>query len=172
VSVGLDHFARPDDPLARAAAAGRLHRNFQGYTTDDAGALVGLGASAISDLPPGYAQNAAPIGDWRAAIEGGRPATVRGVVRDEDDRIRAAVIERLMCDLRVDLRGVRRRFALPDDFFRAELLLLRPMAEVGAVVIEGDEIFVTERGRPLVRLVAAAFDTRSPGAEERQSRAV
>jgi len=172
VAVGLDHFAWPSDPLARAAAAGRLHRNFQGYTTDDAGALIGLGASSISDLPPGYAQNAAPIADWRAAIDERRPATVRGVVLDEDDRIRAAVIERLMCDLHVDLRRICGRYALPDEFFQAEIDKLRPLVDAGAVLIEGGGIRVTERGRPLVRLVAAAFDTRSSGVEERQSRAV
>jgi len=172
VAIGLDHFARPDDPLARAAADGTLMRNFQGYTTDRAAAQIGLGASAISRLPPGYAQNAAAVADWRAAIEAGRPATARGVVLRRDDRVRGLVIERLMCDLRVDLRPVRRRFGLADDFFQAEIDRLRPMAEAGAVIIEDEALSVTEKGRPLIRLVAAAFDTRSPGAEDRQSRAV
>jgi len=172
VAIGLDHFAMPGDALARAAADGTLTRNFQGYTTDRAGALIGLGASAIAHLPQGYAQNATPVGKWRASIEQGRPATVRGVVLSEDDRVRGAVIERLMCDLRVDLCKVRRRFRLEDDVFRAEIDRLRPLAEAGAVVIENDALSVTEKGRPLVRLVAAAFDNRLPGTEDRLSRAV
>ncbi len=70
--VGLDHFARPDDRLAQAAAAGRLHRNFQGYTTDDADALIGIGASAIGRLPQGFVQNAPDLGGYARAIESGQ----------------------------------------------------------------------------------------------------
>ncbi|MEE8334253.1 MAG: oxygen-independent coproporphyrinogen III oxidase [Alphaproteobacteria bacterium] len=172
VAIGLDHFAMPDDALARAAADGTLTRNFQGYTTDRASALIGLGASAITHLPQGYAQNAAPVAKWRAAIEQGRPATVRGVILRQDDRVRGTVIERLMCDLHVDLSKVRRRFELEDDFFRAEIDQLRPLADAGAVVVEGDSLSVTEKGRPLVRLVAATFDNRTPGEERRSSRVV
>ena len=86
--VGLDHFARPDDSLAQAAVAGRLHRNFQGYTTDNADALIGLGASAIGRMPQGFVQNATDIGGYARAIEAGRLATAKGIVFTPDDRRR------------------------------------------------------------------------------------
>src|SRR5690606_5383381 len=101
--IGLDHFARADDPLAIAAAAGRLHRNFQGYTTDAAATLIGFGPSAIGALPQGYVQNDPGFRAWadHLAADHLPIARWRGLI--EDDRRRRAVIERLMCDGRVDL---------------------------------------------------------------------
>src|SRR5262249_15164171 len=101
--IGLDHFARPDDPLAVAAANGRLRRTFQGYPTDGCAALIGLGASAIGGLPQGYVQNEAGFNDYARAVRVGRLPIARGVALDADDRRRRAIIERLMCDRRVDL---------------------------------------------------------------------
>ncbi len=109
VAVGLDHFARPDDDLAKALADDRLHRNFQGYTTDEAPVLLGLGASAIGALPDGYAQNTAPLKDYADAVAAGRLPIARGIVLTCDDRPRREIIERLMCALSVDLAAVRRR---------------------------------------------------------------
>ncbi len=155
VRIGIDHFARPDDDLARALTAGTLHRNFQGYTTDAAPALVGLGASAISSLPQGYVQNAVPIRRYAEAIVRGRLAAVRGIRLKDDDRTRRAVIERLMCDLQVDLDTADAGASA----FAAELAALAPMAEDGLVEIDGGRLRVTEAGRPLLRSACAAFDT-------------
>ena len=104
--IGLDHFALPGDEMAAAAGSGSLHRNFQGYTTDAADVLIGLGASAIGRLPQGYVQNAAVTRDYLAALAAGRLATVRGFALAPDDRLRAALIERLMCDFRVDVAEI------------------------------------------------------------------
>lgn len=151
VAIGLDHFALPDDDLARALREGRLHRNFQGYTADAAPALIGLGASAIGSLPQGYVQNAAAMPDYRDALRAGRLASVRGIEISDEDRLRRSIIERLMCDLAVDLDGVTGRFA-------RELEALAPLAADGLVEIEDRVIRVPPAGRPLVRAVCAVFD--------------
>lgn len=162
VAIGLDHFAQPSDALSVAQRAGQLHRNFQGYTTDTADALIGLGASAIGHLPQGYAQNAPDVGGYARAIDAGRFAIVKGLALSPDDRLRASVIERLMCDLAVDLDAVLRAAPAdvrPADDFAAELDALGNLADAGMVEIERRRVRVTEQGRPFVRLVAAAFDT-------------
>ena len=172
VAIGLDHFARPDDSLAAALGEGRLHRNFQGYTADDAPALLGFGASAISALPQGYVQNAAPIRAYRDAIDRGRFATARGIALKHEDRLRRAVIERLMCDLRVDLAEVCRRYDRTPDSFAAELAALAPMEADGLVVVEGDRIRVPAKARPHLRTVCAAFDRYLQAGERRHARSV
>jgi len=153
-AIGMDHFARPADPLARAAESGRLHRNFQGYTDDACATVLGVGASAIGALPAGYAQNAPTVGDWRARIDSGRLATVRGVALDDDDRRRRAAIERLMCDFRVDLRHVG--LAIGDALADAEGFAA--LQRDGIAALDGATIAVTDRGRPFVRSVAACLD--------------
>lgn len=165
--IGLDHFAKPDDALARAARAGRLHRNFQGYTDDAADALIGLGASAIGRLPQGYAQNAADVAGYARAIAAGRFATVKGVQLSEDDRVRGAIIERLMCDLAVDLDAVA-----PGVAFEREIAELAPLVRDGLVRVEGRRVIVSEAGRPFVRLAAAAFDAYLAAKSSRHSIAV
>ena len=162
---GLDHFALPDDPLAEAARTGNLHRNFQGYTVDDAEALIGLGASAISKLPQGFVQNAVDVAGYSRNIEAGRFATVKGYAFTPEDKRRAAVIERLMCDLAIDLDKI------PGDY-SAEIAALQPLAENGVVAIDGRRLSITARGRPFLRLVAAAFDAYLPTAAARHSAAV
>jgi oxygen-independent coproporphyrinogen-3 oxidase len=166
VPVGLDHFARPDDGLTRAAVAGRLHRNFQGYTTDNADALLGLGASAIGRLPQGFVQNSPDFGGYARAIESGRLATVRGIAFTADDRQRAAIIERLMCDFAADANN------LTDTDFARVQNALEPLGREDIVTIEDRRITVTEKGRPFVRLVAAAFDAYLPNGTARHSIAV
>ena len=157
--IGLDHYARTDDDLAPAAMTGRLHRNFQGYTVDDADALLGLGASAISRLPQGFAQNAPDVGNYSRAIATGKLATVKGIALSDDDRIRGRIIEQLMCGMAVDLPAATKgcNFDMAEAFAGA-LDLLRPLAADGSLIIDGQRIEVTEKGRPFVRLVASAFD--------------
>lgn len=174
--IGLDHFARPDDAMVRALDAGTLKRNFQGYTTDRATALIGFGASAIGSLREGYVQNAAPFKAYADAIKAGRPAVTRGVRLDDDDRLRRAVIERLMCDLAVDLDAVSAEHgatgARLNDSFSDAFSALKPMQEDGLVEIEGGRITITEQGRPLMRSVCAAFDRYLGAGPGRHSRAV
>ena len=97
-AIGIDHFAKPDDQLAIAAANGHLRRNFQGYTTDDCTTLIGLGGSAISSHDIGFVQNIVPTGQYREAVDAGKSAASRGLFRSLDDRVRGWIIERLMCE--------------------------------------------------------------------------
>ncbi|MEZ5785233.1 MAG: oxygen-independent coproporphyrinogen III oxidase, partial [Xanthobacteraceae bacterium] len=138
VAVGLDHFALPDDELAVAAQGGQLKRNFQGYTTDLADALIGLGASAIGRLPQGFMQNAVDIAGYLRTISQGSFATVKGIAVSADDELRAAIIERLMCDLAVDLETPALRPAGGQaDAFTDELADLAALADAGLIEIEG-----------------------------------
>ena len=172
IAVGLDHFARADDAMARALGAGRLRRNFQGYTTDAAPGLIGLGASAIGSLAEGYAQNAVAIKTYREAIREGRFAIERGLALNDDDRLRRDIIERLMCDLVVDLGAVCGKWQASPAKFARELAALRPMEDDGLVRITGRRIRVTEEGRPLVRAVCAVFDRYLGTQGQRHSQAV
>jgi oxygen-independent coproporphyrinogen-3 oxidase len=167
-AVGLDHFALPSDELSIAARERRLHRNFQGYTTDDADALIGLGASAIGKLPQGFVQNAPDLGGYARSVAAGRLPIVKGLTLSDDDRTRAAIIERLMCDLAVDLVAVAGRASR----FAVELETLKPLADQGLLTIDGARVTMTERGRPYVRIAAAAFDAYLPVSEKRHSVAV
>ncbi len=154
VKVGIDHFARPGDPLAVAAASGKLHRNFQGYTDDDRKVLLGLGASSISTFASGFVQNIADVPKYVRAIESGSLASVRGCRCDAEDRQRAAIIERLMCSFEVDLGAIA-----PDGDLDEELAMLASMQRDGLVDIRGRKLIVTDAGRSVVRVVAACFDT-------------
>ena len=167
--VGLDHYAKPDDQLV--AQGGRLARNFQGYTDDDADALVGLGASAIGRLPQGFVQNQPAVGNYSRAIADGKLATVKGIALSADDRLRGNIIERLMCDMAVDLDAVVSETGLATDF-SGELASLQPYQDNGSVEIDGHRIRITEKGRPYLRLVASAFDTYLGQAKSRHSVAV
>ncbi len=169
--IGLDHFALPDDELAIAARERRLRRNFQGYTTDEADALIGLGASSIGKLPQGFIQNAPDIGGHARAVQAGKFPIVKGLELADDDRLRASIIERLMCDLALDLDA----FAdgeTGEARFAKELETLQPLAEVGLITIEGPRITVTDLGRPYIRIAAAAFDAYLPATQKRHSIAV
>ncbi|ACA15497.1 oxygen-independent coproporphyrinogen III oxidase [Methylobacterium sp. 4-46] len=182
VRIGLDHFAWPDDALAEVAAAGRLRRNFQGYTEDAAETVIGFGASAISHLPAGYAQNHAGVPAWRERILAGDLPTARGLAVGAADRLRGAVIERLMCDFAVDLR---RLCALHDTSVPALVsgtmrARLEEFARDGLVRLFAsgtgpdslDGIAVTETGRSFVRGVCAVFDRHLVPAPERHAAAV
>ena len=154
VRIGIDHFARASDPLVSAAAFGRLHRNFQGYTDDDKPVLLGLGASSISTFAEGFVQNISDVPKYVHAIEAGNLASIRGCRRDPDDRRRGQIIERLMCDFFADVAAIA-----SDADFTSELAALAPMIRDGFLKIEGTKLIVTETGRPVVRVIAAAFDT-------------
>ena len=172
VAIGLDHFAQADDTLALALGKGRLHRNFQGYTTDSATTLLGFGASAIGDLPQGYVQNEVDIKAYREAARGGALPVVRGIEVSDEDRLRRAVIERLMCEMRVDLEAVCATFGQRPERFARELARLEAMARDGIVVIEAYRVEVPAHARPLLRTVCAVFDQYLEASETRHARAV
>ena len=172
VAIGLDHFALPGDDLAIALQEGRLCRNFQGYTTDTAPVLLGFGASAIGALPQGYVQNAAPLKDYRRAVEKGEFAVVRGVPLTPDDRLRREIIERLMCGLTADLGAISRRHGADPGYFAAEFDALTPLADDGIVSVDGADVTVTPAGRPFARLVASTFDSYLQKGTARHSKVV
>ncbi|WP_395666476.1 oxygen-independent coproporphyrinogen III oxidase [Methylocella sp.] len=154
VRLGIDHFARPEDSLATS----RLSRNFQGYTADGCETLIGLGASAISRFPQGYVQNAAAVGVYKTFVEADGLGAGRGFELSSEDRMRAFVIERLMCDFAFPGRELRARFGAAADAL---------VAQAGALLAADDERFLaptpqgfrlTARGRPFVRHIAARFD--------------
>ncbi len=171
--IGLDHFAKPVDPLARAAASGRLRRNFQGYTTDPCETIIGIGTSAISTFKEGFAQAAKDMREWTQAVETGGLPVARGRSLSADDRLRARAIEALMCNLEVDLDAVCSEMGAPAHALDEALTRARPMAEAGLCDISGRVITVPEAARMLVRPVAAAFDAyRQTPQEGRHARAV
>jgi oxygen-independent coproporphyrinogen-3 oxidase len=152
--IGLDHYAKPGDTLAEPG----VRRNFQGYTTDAADALIGLGASAIGQLPQGYVQNVVASGAYQALIAGNGLATVRGIHLSKDDRVRAAVIERLMCDFDFSRSYLRHRFGADAAPVIQEAAELVEAEADGLVKATDDGFVVTEFGKPFVRTVCAVFD--------------
>jgi oxygen-independent coproporphyrinogen III oxidase len=158
VEVGIDHFARPEDGLARALQAGTLRRNFQGYTDDPSPVLIGLGASSISRFPQGFAQNASGTADHTKAIRAGQFSTHRGHLFRGEDLLRARIIEALMCDFRVSRAELLQQFDVAAG--RIETLFTGAVAEFGDMLRLNDEgLFIPERARPLTRMIARAFDT-------------
>ena len=153
VALGLDHFARPGDALALAAAAGRLRRNFQGYTADAAPVLLGLGASAIGSLPGGFAQNLVDERRHAGAVAEGRLPVGRGLAVTEEDRLRGGLIERLMCDFALRLDRPEAAAVIRDALPRLAALEREGMISLGPERLE-----VTPPGRRFVRQVAACFD--------------
>ncbi len=171
-AIGLDHYARPGDPMAAAARGRRLRRNFQGYTTDAAPVLLGLGASAIGALPQGYVQNATPIPAHRDRVRAGELPVVRGIALTAEDRMRREVIEQIMCHGEADLDVVAARHGQDPCGLRAAGPALDAMALDGVVEWDGRSVRVPARSRPLLRNVAAAFDAYLRPAEGRHARAV
>ena len=157
-AVGMDHFALPGDSLAVAARSGTLRRNFQGYTTDQADALIGLGASSIGLLPQGYVQNMPATSEYERRVLAGGLATVRGVSLNDADRMRSWVIERLMCDFSFSRCELLSRFGEMARAVIAEAELVIAGDRDGIFVRSGNRFVVTERGKPFVRSIAARFD--------------
>ncbi|MCK0167710.1 oxygen-independent coproporphyrinogen III oxidase [Jannaschia sp. S6380] len=156
-SVGIDHFARPADGLCVAQDEGRLRRNFQGYTDDDCETLIGLGPSAISRLPQGYAQNDPGTAKWQAAVRARRPATLRGHALSTRDRLEAVAIEELLCRFGAEAEVVAARAGA--DPAEARALLAGVAADwPEAVRPTARGIRIVGRARPLARLIAMSID--------------
>jgi oxygen-independent coproporphyrinogen-3 oxidase len=157
--IGMDHFARPDDALAIAKREGRMHRNFQGYTTHPECDLLGLGVSAIGRVGATHAQNAKTLDAYYHAINEGRFATVRGLELDADDLLRRKIIMDLMCRGRFDFAEVQAEFGVDvPQHFAEELKRLAPLAAHDLVRLHDDAVLVTAAGWYVVRAVAMAFD--------------
>jgi oxygen-independent coproporphyrinogen-3 oxidase len=169
VAIGLDHFSKPGDALAKAATQGRVKRNFQGYTTDNAGALIGFGASSIGSLPQGYVQNVAAVPAYREAVLANRLPIARGVALDDDDRIRRTIIERLMCDLQADLPAIAAGHARTLGDFADALSQLAPMKLQGIIAEKDGVLTISPNWRSATRLVCAAFDRYLPHGKARHS---
>ena len=172
VAIGLDHFALPDDELALAQKKGELHRNFQGYTTDSAPALIGFGASAIGSLPQGYVANEIAIDRYREMVHAGKLPITRGIAINADDELRRAIIERLMCDMGVDLDRIAALYGKTGASFEPEIQAMADLEADGIVRREGHRLIVTEEGKPLVRAACAVFDRYLTAGEARHSKAV
>jgi oxygen-independent coproporphyrinogen III oxidase len=172
VQIGLDHFALPEDSMARALKEGTLRRNFQGYTTDQSSVLLGFGASAIGRLPQGFVQNEVAIPAYSQAIAQGRLATARGYRLTDDDRLRAEIIERIMCDFAVDLDPICARHGLVADAMLQSTPRLKHLVSDGIVELDGSSLAVAANSRFLVRSVAAAFDAHLDRSQRLHSRAV
>jgi oxygen-independent coproporphyrinogen-3 oxidase len=171
VYIGMDHFARPDDALARALADGSLQRNFQGFSSHGQCDLVAMGITAIGRVGDCYAQNHRDVEAYGDAVEAGSLPVQRGLTLDADDRLRARVIADLICHGAVRKRDVTDDF---DDYFASELAALAPMKADGLVEDDGGAIRVLEPGRLLIRNICMVFDAylaRAPH-RERFSKAI
>ena len=172
--IGMDHFAKPDDSLAIAQREGRLHRNFQGYTTHSDCDLVSLGVSAIGQTEYAYFQNDHDLPAYEARIDAGELATIRGVRLSRDDRIRRWVIGQLICQFRVDRAEFTSLFGEDfDRYFQDERRRLRPMLQDALVADSGEALEVLAPGRLLIRAICQLFDAyRQDGASQRFSRII
>jgi len=160
--IGMDHFAVPEDELARALDTQTLHRNFMGYTVQSARDMVALGVSAIGDVQSAFVQNTKKLNEYYDAIDAGRFPIARGYALDDDDRLRRHVITELMCNGYLDVTEVEQRFGIRvADYFAAALAQLTgpgsPEAD-GLVEVTAGSVTVTPRGRPFVRNICMAFD--------------
>jgi oxygen-independent coproporphyrinogen-3 oxidase len=159
VYVGMDHFALPNDPLAVAKRQGRLHRNFQGYSTQPDCDLIALGVSSIGRLGATYSQNAKTLDDYYDLLNHGRFPVVRGLALTRDDLLRRAVIMAIMCQGAVHFESIAQAYLVDfQRYFASELDALKPLAEQGMVTVGADSIEVTDTGWFFVRAVAMVFD--------------
>jgi len=158
--IGMDHFARPTDELAKARAEGRLRRNFQGYTVIPAKDVIGLGISAIGDLSGAYVQNEKKLNRYEEAIRADRLPVERGVLLTADDQARRTIIHALMCNFRVDFAAFEAEHGLEfRTSFAEDLERLRPLADDGLVEVTDREIRATPVGELFIRNVALCFDS-------------
>ena len=173
--IGMDHFALPTDSLAKAKRQGRLHRNFQGYSTQPDCDVIGLGVSAISRVGATYSQNAKSLPEYYDALRQGQLPVVRGLGLNRDDLLRRAVIMALMCQGRVEFESIELAHLVDmRRYFATEFEALRPLAEMGLVDVGAHAIEVTPLGWYFVRAVAMVFDRhlRADAARERFSRVI
>jgi oxygen-independent coproporphyrinogen-3 oxidase len=166
IDIGLDHFARPDDELALARHSGKLQRNFQGYSTAAGASLYGFGISSISSTAGSYRQNHKGLEEWGAALAAGRLPIERGLILDDEDKRRRALVMGVMCERRLDYAELSRDMGVDvESRYASEIAGLADLEADGLLVRTGEGIEVLPRGAPLLRVIAMRFDaTLSPGA--------
>ena len=159
VYIGMDHFALPNDALAVAKRQGRLHRNFQGYSTQPDCDLIGLGVSSIGRVGATYSQNAKTLAEYYDLLDHGRFPVVRGLALNRDDLVRRAVIMALMCQGQVSYESIELAYLVEfSSYFASELAALKGLQEQGLVTLDDTGIQVTADGWFFVRAVAMVFD--------------
>ena len=168
--IGMDHFAKASDDLAKAQRQGRLHRNFQGYSTRPDCDLVGLGVSSISKIGPTYSQNVRVLEEYYDILKQGMLPTARGIVLDRDDILRRAVIMALMCHFEVSKEAIETTYLIKfDEYFKPDLAALKQFEDEGLAENTPEWVTVTPKGKLLVRAIAMQFD-RYLRSDERQRR--
>ncbi len=172
VEIGLDHFSKPEDPLAIAKIDDKLHRNFQGYTTDTAESLIGFGASAIGVSEKGYIQNIAPINEYRRQIDAGKLPIAKGIEFNIDDKMRGDLIKSLMCKKSTNVDQILAKYNMPLDYLDDEFNKLDDLVNDKIISLDGHIITLSDDGRHLVRVVAARFDAYLANGRGRHSQAV
>jgi len=157
--IGMDHFALPDDDLARAQELGTLHRNFMGYTTHAGCDLIGLGPSGISHIGDSFSQNHRQMSDWRAALDHNQLPVARGIELDVDDLLRADIIQQLMCKGEIEIGATEERYDIAFiRYFSDALHRAQPLIADGLLAVEEKRIRATPTGRFLLRNIAMCFD--------------
>ncbi|GHV09270.1 coproporphyrinogen-III oxidase [Campylobacterota bacterium] len=174
--IGMDHFSRASDPLNIAQKNGKLHRNFQGYTTHSDCDLFGFGVTSIGEGVDFYAQNYRDLAPYEAAIDAGKLPLMRGFALNEDDRLRKTVINTLMSNFTLDFTRVESEFKIDfRTYFAAELAALKPLENDGLITISDRSITASLTGRLLIRNVVMHFDRylkKQPQNERRFSKSV
>lgn len=159
VSIGMDHFAKPDDELAIAQQAGELHRNFQGYTTQGECDLLGLGVSSISSIGMSFSQNFKDLKDYYSSIEEHGQAVEKGLMLKQDDIIRGTVIKQLMCNFNLDKEKISNELNIHfDQYFAEDLAKLKVFIDDGLIDMDDQRIFIKPHARLLIRNIAMSFD--------------
>jgi oxygen-independent coproporphyrinogen-3 oxidase len=173
IDIGLDHFARPDDELALAQETGKLQRNFQGYSTSAGASLYGFGVSSISSTEDSYRQNLKDLDQWRAALAAGRLPTERGLILDEEDRRRRALVMGIMCDRRLDYASLSSELGVDvPSRYEKEIAGLADLEADGLLRRTEHGVEVLPVGAPLLRVIAMRFDATLATGEGRHSKTI
>jgi oxygen-independent coproporphyrinogen-3 oxidase len=159
VYIGMDHFARPEDDLAVAQRQGRLHRNFQGYSTYADADLIACGVSAISNVGATYSQNDKTLEGYYSGIDKHKLPIARGIELNADDLLRRFIVQKLMCDFELSISALEMAHPiLFTDYFAQEIPRLRALEDDGLMVLDAEKIVVTPKGRLLIRNICMVFD--------------
>lgn len=167
-AIGMDHFASQLDPLSKLFRERKMYRNFQGYTVYEGDDMLGFGVTAISYINGSYYQNDKDLVGYYKAVEGQRAPTIRGIELSADDRIRRYVINRLMCDFRIDVKAVEKEFSISfKEYFKKALAKLQPLEQQGLLQVFEDMIEMTSLGELFCRNIASCFDAYMETTDER-----
>ena len=169
VYIGMDHFAKPNDELSVAQQQGKLHRNFQGYTTHAGCDLIAMGVSAISNINTSYSQNEKALDTYYAAIDENRLPIIKGIELEQDDLLRRAIIQQISCHFSCDFDLIAKEYNIDFDcYFSAEIEKLKKLAEDGLLALNEKGLTVSSSGRLLVRTLCMVFDTRLQAQKKQQ----